>query len=180
VGPRGSERPLSGLFLSILHADSVSSYDATRLGRAKGVKGEAGLNIYYKALASDVNSTNERECPDRDRPWEWWLAISRNRYPILFKMAIDYLSCPCTSCDCERAFSLARRTITDDRKGLRSETIEATQLLKNWLRRDVGKSLLRDLGKHVQKLDKSCDSEVVASMLFSSICSTSTQDDTPN
>ena len=98
--------------------------------------------------------------PDRDNPWEWWLAVGRNRYPILFKMAIDYLSCPCTSCDCERAFSSARRTITDDRNGLGSETIEATQLLKNWLRRDVVKSSLRDLEKHVQKLDKTCDSEV--------------------
>jgi hypothetical protein len=138
------------------------------------------LEEYYEALACDVNSMNERECPNRDHPWEWWLAIGRNRYPILFKMAIDYLSCPCTSCDCERAFSSARRTITDDRNGLGCETIEATQLLKNWLMRDVVKSSLRDLEKHVQKLDKSCDSGVATSIPFSSFCSTSTQDDTPN
>ena len=69
-------------------------------------------------LGIDLNTINERDRPELDEPWRWWLQVGRNLFPILFKMATDYLSVPCTSCDCERAFSSARRTITDDRNGL--------------------------------------------------------------
>jgi hypothetical protein len=132
------------------------------------------LDEYYESLGSDLNSLHERERPERDDPLAWWLTIGRNRYPILFKMATDYLSCPCTSCDCERAFSSARRTVTNDRNCLGGETIEATQLLKNWLRTGVVKSSLADLEKHVQKLDKNCSVRVAVSTPFSS---TSTETD---
>lgn len=60
-------------------------------------------------------------------------------------MARDYLTIPSTSCDCERAFSKARRTITSDRNALSSDTIEALQLQKNWLNRSVVPSELADL-----------------------------------
>jgi hypothetical protein len=76
------------------------------------------------------------------------------KYPILFKISTNYLSIPSTSCDCERAFSKARRTISDDRNSLGGLTIEAIQLLKNWIQRGVVKSQLKGLAKHVQNIDK--------------------------
>ncbi|KAK7189947.1 hypothetical protein PSPO01_03668 [Paraphaeosphaeria sporulosa] len=43
-------------------------------------------------------------------------------------MAIDHLSMPATSCDYERCFSSARRTITYDRNLLSLAIIKALQL----------------------------------------------------
>jgi hypothetical protein len=83
-------------------------------------------------------------------------------------MATDYLAIPCASCDCERCFSSARRTITDDRNRLSGSTIEALQLQKNWLRRGVVKSHITDLAKQVAGLTKTStfglsDSDVISS-----------------
>ena len=60
-------------------------------------------------------------------------------------MAMDQFTIPATSCDCERAFSSARRTITCDRNSLSASTIEACQLQKNWLRRKAVFSHLTQL-----------------------------------
>jgi hypothetical protein len=47
----------------------------------------------------------------------------------MLRMACDYLSILSTSCECERAFSKARRTITADRDRLSGATIESIQLV---------------------------------------------------
>jgi hypothetical protein len=72
----------------------------------------------------------------------------------VFKIACDYLSMPSTSCECERAFSKARRTITCDRNQLSGATIESIQLQRNWLQQGVVKSSLRDLKSLVRKAEK--------------------------
>jgi hypothetical protein len=76
------------------------------------------------------------------------------RYPTLFKVAADFLSIPATSCECERCFSKARRTISDDHNSLRAITIEAVQLQKNWVQRGVVKSSLKELAHFVENVDK--------------------------
>jgi hypothetical protein len=63
------------------------------------------------------------------------------------------LSIPSTSCECERAFSKARRTITADRNRISGATIESIQIIRNWLQRGVVKSSLRDLEELVRKSD---------------------------
>lgn len=61
----------------------------------------------------------------------WWgESAQRNQYPNLSKMAYDFLSIPAMSAEPERVFSGARRTISDDRNRLSSESIEATEGLK--------------------------------------------------
>ena len=57
-------------------------------------------------------------------------------------MARYYLTIPSTSCDCERAFSRVRRTITSDCNALSCNTIEVLQLQKDWLNRGVVQSEL--------------------------------------
>ena len=112
------------------------------------------LDEYFDDLVTDLNSGSEQELQLLSDPWAWWLKIGRDKYPIVFKMAVDHLTIPSTSCDCERAFSKARRTITCDRNSLSSTTIEALQLQKNWVVRGVVKSSLTDLQNHVQKVDQ--------------------------
>ena len=100
----------------------------------------------------DLASASSADRKLLDDPWQWWLKVGRGKYPIVFKMACDYLTIPATSCECERAFSGARRTITCDRNTLSSDTIEALQLQKNWLRRGVVESDLLKLQAYIQSL----------------------------
>jgi hypothetical protein len=65
---------------------------------------------------------------------QWWLKFGTQR---LQRMAFDFLSIPCTSCECERAFSSARRTMTFDRMSLKEDTVEEVELLRNWWRQGL-------------------------------------------
>ncbi|KAF9729878.1 transposase-like protein [Paraphaeosphaeria minitans] len=76
----------------------------------------------------------------------WWVDVGQTRFPVIYKMAMDHLSVPATSCDCER-------TITCDRSLLSSSVVEALQLQNNWLRRSAVSSYLTRLSDHVVKKD---------------------------
>lgn len=69
-------------------------------------------------------------------------------------MAIYHLSVPATSCDCERCFSSAKRTITCNRNLIWPAVIEALQLQKNWLRRGAVPSHLTQLAAHIGRKDE--------------------------
>lgn len=104
-----------------------------------------------------IDNLNEDLCRDEAYqelmadPWRWWLKVGRSKYPVLFKMAVDFLSIPSTSCECERCFSAAKRTITCDRNSLQPSTIEALQLQKNWLKNQVVESPLIKLSRHTAR-----------------------------
>jgi hypothetical protein len=112
------------------------------------------LEEYFEALVTDLTTGSEGELQLLKNPWDWWLQSGRHQYPILFKIATDYLTIPCTSCNCERAFSTAGRTITCDCNSLSGSTIEALQLQKNWLGRGVVKSSLTEFQKHIETVDR--------------------------
>ncbi|EFQ89188.1 hypothetical protein PTT_14648 [Pyrenophora teres f. teres 0-1] len=46
-------------------------------------------------------------------------------------MATDILSIPATSCECERCFSTAKRTITDDRNRLNADLLKLDRYIKS-------------------------------------------------
>lgn len=115
----------------------------------KRQKRQNELDDYIGSLNEDLNKDEAYQELMAD-PWRWWLKVGRSRYPTLFKMAADFLSIPSTSCECERCFSSAKRTITCDRNSLSPSTIEACQLQKNWLKNDVVDSPLVKLSQHVQ------------------------------
>ncbi|KNG46888.1 transposase-like protein [Stemphylium lycopersici] len=85
------------------------------------------LEEYSDHLRDDLMNANKQQLAFFHDPWCWWLEIGRNKYPVVFKITTDYLSIPATSCECERSFSTARRTITSDRNSLSAATIEALQ-----------------------------------------------------
>jgi hypothetical protein len=136
----------------------------------KRQKRASQLEEYFDDLREDLTNASEQQLALLHDPWRWWLEIGRQKYPIVFKIATDYLSVPATSCECERIFSTAKRTITSDRNRLSAATIEALQLQKNWLRHSVVKSEVLKLQQHVQRWDskqgssyKSGNSEVAGS-----------------
>ncbi len=49
-------------------------------------------------------------------------------------MALDVLSIPLMSAECERVFSAAKILISDRRNSLKEEVIEACSLLRHWLK----------------------------------------------
>lgn len=49
-------------------------------------------------------------------------------------MAHDLFAIPAMSSECERAFSAAKKMITDERYNLKEVIIEADQCLKSWLK----------------------------------------------
>jgi hypothetical protein len=112
------------------------------------------LDEYFAAQAYDLTNASDKDLDLLNDPWAWWLQIGRAKYPVLFKIATDFLSIPSTSCDNERAFSKAKRTVTCDRNSLSGATIEAIQLQKDWLLHGVVKSSLIDIQQHVGQLDK--------------------------
>lgn len=56
-----------------------------------------------------------------DEPLRWWRERGESSYPILASMAYDLFSLPGMSSGCERAFSGAKRMITDARYNLKGD-----------------------------------------------------------
>jgi hypothetical protein len=111
--------------------------------------------MYFDSLAEDLLGINAQSTNLLiNRPLDWWIQRGHSQYPILYKMVLDYLTIPSTSCECERCFSGGRRTITDDCNCLSGETIEALQLQKNWIRNNAVTSYLTDLMNSTNRLDK--------------------------
>jgi hypothetical protein len=84
-----------------------------------------------------VNAKNEFDiyCAETSEksmdPINWW-KYNCARFPILSRMARDYLAIPGTSTSSEREFSSSRRLITDFRTSLSPNTVQAVQCLKSW------------------------------------------------
>lgn len=75
------------------------------------------------------NSTSPN---DEIMPLEWW-KIHATEYPVLAKMAQDYLTIMSTSVPCEQLFSIAGKQITQTRNRLHPDTVQACLCLKSWL-----------------------------------------------
>jgi hypothetical protein len=63
-------------------------------------------------------------------PIMWWSTAAT--YPSMRQWAFDTLSCPATSCECERVFSSTKKLITPERNSLADNTIEVLECLKAW------------------------------------------------
>jgi hypothetical protein len=69
----------------------------------------------------------------KNQPIAWWRDFGQRMFPTLAKLAFKLLALPGMSAECERAFSQAKRMITDERFSLEQDVIEAEQCLKSWL-----------------------------------------------
>jgi hypothetical protein len=69
-------------------------------------------------------------------PIEWWVNC-KSMFPTLYLYALDFLCCPAMSTECERVFSGAKKTISEERNRLGAEVIEAGECLKAWWKRKI-------------------------------------------
>ena len=59
-------------------------------------------------------------------PIAWW-SESRSAFPSLYLYALDTLSVPAMSAECERVFSSTKQLITPERNRLTDNIIEASE-----------------------------------------------------
>ena len=85
------------------------------------------------ATGSELERYYRLEPEQVEDPIRWWIDHS-NAFPRLSRFALDVLALPAMSTDCERAFSLAKLTVSSQRHSLLGSSIESIQLLKNWVR----------------------------------------------
>lgn len=64
---------------------------------------------------------------------QWWKSMSL-QFPGLAKVAREYLAIPGSSASSERAFSAGGNMVTKKRASLATETVQASQCLRSWLK----------------------------------------------
>ena len=67
------------------------------------------------------------------KPLTWWKEVEEARYPTLARVAYDLFAVPGMSAECERAFSRAKKMVTEERHSLRADIIEWEPRLSSWL-----------------------------------------------
>ncbi|KZT36501.1 hATC-domain-containing protein, partial [Sistotremastrum suecicum HHB10207 ss-3] len=106
--------------------DDDDYYDHQRrqeISRAdKGGSWEQEYDDYVKDVARDV---------ERDTDLVRWWSEHNIRYPTLSRIAIDVLPVQASSVACERLFSSAKHTATDQRSRLGTDKFEQLQMLKS-------------------------------------------------
>lgn len=73
------------------------------------------------------------------------LQANQNKFPTLFKLAMDILPIQASSVPCERVFSSSKETITARRNALSPNLVEALQLLKYATKQGKGISFTEGL-----------------------------------
>lgn len=68
---------------------------------------------------------------------EWWMVHETSEGKVA-KMAWDFLSIPSMSAECERTFSSAALTLSDQQNLMKADTLEACECLRVWFRQKVG------------------------------------------
>ena len=87
-------------------------------------------------ITNELNTYFDSNPPgDEVVPLEWWKNHAME-YPILSKMAKDYLSIMSTSVPCEQFFSIAGKQITQTRNRMHPETARACLCLKSWIEQE--------------------------------------------
>ena len=109
----------------------LSDYEEWRRRARKKLTGGDEFTQYIMGIDGEGTAT---ELTDNFNPIAWW---STATYPSMRQWAFDTLSCPATSCECERAFSSTKKLITPERNKLQDDTIEALECLKAWFDRGL-------------------------------------------
>jgi len=93
---------------------------------------------------------------------KWW-STHKAEYPVMYKMAMDYLAIPATSVPSERANSAAKR-VFEGRESLGDNMFKAETCYQSWLRlaQDVGLKLPADYLEELNILKGRVDLEEMA------------------
>jgi hypothetical protein len=73
----------------------------------------------------------EKGSDDAENPIEYWVNL-RDRYTQLSRLALDGLSIPASSCDCERIFTELGNLLEPRRRGISHKPLAAIQCVRRW------------------------------------------------
>ena len=84
-----------------------------------------------------MDSNSDSDSSDTTfNPIAWWIS-KVSTFPTLYRYALDTLSCPAMSTECERLFSSAKKLLTPERNALSEDIIEACECLKAWWKKGL-------------------------------------------
>ena len=119
-------------------ANSSTSTSTTSITNEQPIVKNAFSNWKKRHVETPSNEDEYKrycaaECVLDVDPRTWWQETTQQvNYPTLSKLALDILSIPAMSADCERLFSSAKILISDLRNRLGMDIIEAFECLKSW------------------------------------------------
>jgi hypothetical protein len=102
----------------------------------------------------------EKSTEAANNPIKYWVE-QRNRYPQLSQLALDVISIPASSCDCERMFSELGDLLEPRRRSISPQLLAAIQCVRRWQNAGFGPSnegsnkMITD--DDIDKLYKLCD-----------------------
>jgi hypothetical protein len=76
----------------------------------------------------------------------------KSKYPNLARMAIDVLSIPASSSDCERCFSALGDLLEPQRRKIGPELLAALHCIRSWAKRKVEAASLSSIAGVTDKL----------------------------
>jgi hypothetical protein len=103
--------------------------------------------------SADVNEIDEFECwkkyepkwtkeqyLEKGNPVKYWIKLWQ-KYPNLAQFAIDIMTIPASSCDCEQMFSKLGNLLEPKRWAIGSELLAAVQLVRLWSKAEFNQPL---------------------------------------
>ena len=79
----------------------------------------------------------EKGTEHANNPIKYWIGL-RDRYPSLSKLALDVLSIPASSCECERMFSELSDVLEPRRRAIQPQLLAAIQCVRRWQKAGLG------------------------------------------
>ena len=105
--------------------------NSTLLGRTSSF--HFALDADYDEYDQWLSNPDPNRDPIASDPLRYWWK-RRNDYPRLSRLALDLLSIPTMSADCQRLFSVAGHMVSPLRTRLEASTIGISQTLRSWVR----------------------------------------------
>lgn len=117
-------------YTAALSSNSIDEAISAILGRNVGQ--EAPLDEFERWKMQEPQWTQEQYTADGN-PVQYWIQLLP-KYPHLAQFAIDIMTIPASSSDCERLFSELGDLLEPKRRALGSELLAALQLVRSWVR----------------------------------------------
>ena len=128
----------ASLNISITQPTSINTTNTTNTTRQyfAQLRRQATSTILTTNIASELSHYLDLQVDEEMDPLLWW-KVHAKEYPIVSKMARDYLTIQATSVASEQAFSIAGQAITARRNRLDPETARASLCLRSWIRNNL-------------------------------------------
>ncbi|RYN60367.1 hypothetical protein AA0117_g13082 [Alternaria alternata] len=124
------QRPLAARTSATTIANGIDDVIGAFIRRKNNV--EADEDEYERWKTQEPEWNREQYLGD-GHPVVYWIQM-RSKYPCLSQFAIDMLTIPASSCDCERLFSELGDLLEPKRRAIGSELLAALQLVRAWVR----------------------------------------------